>query len=407
MTQLAKHFFSSSIVETKHFLALIFKLLLILMPVPLLAANQVLSDQVLIQPTPDGGLQPRLETDAAGNVHLMYFKKRLNRPDAREGNLYYREYDHQAETFGLPVKISSQAFPLQTVSISRASMAVDSEGRIHAIWYLPKSAQYFYARSNIERTRFEPQRSMVVQNTLGIDAGADIAARGDRVAIFWGAGDLSREYERTVFARISEDGGKNFGPELQLGNPDLGACGCCSLAADFSADDSLLVGYRSALAGVGRHMQLLTLEGLSEGIRNASYGELHELQQWEASFCPLSTNDIEVTEDDLLWIVFETEGRIVQQAIAEDAEPERVAEPFSETRQKNPAIALSDSGHRLIVWAEAISHSRGGRLNMRLIDENSTGGDEATFSSVAPIQLEDFSFPAAAALPEGRFLVLY
>lgn len=359
---------------------------------------------VEILKTPDGGLQPRMLTDESGRVHLMYFKKRLNRPDAREGSLYYRQYDMQSQAFGLPVKVSSGAFPLQTVSISRAAMAIDGEGRLHAIWYQPKNGQYYYSRSNPERTRFEPQREMVTENALGIDAGADIAARGNQVAIFWGAGDLSREYERTVFTRLSTDGGASFGAELQLGNPDLGACACCSLAGDFVDDDNLLVAYRSALAGVGRHMQLLTVGGLAEGISRASYQSVHNLQEWEASFCPLSTNDIEFDSDDRLWIVFETENRIVQLALEEGVAPELVAEPFTETRQKNPAIAFNESGQRLVVWAEAISHSRGGRLNMRLFDGVGSGQE---IVSEETINLDNFTFPAAATLPDGRFLVLY
>lgn len=368
------------------------------------AADAASRANVEILKTPDGGLQPRLLNDASGDIHLMYFKKRLSRPDAREGSLYYRQYDQQRQAFGSPVKISSGAFPLQTVSISRAAIAIDGEGRVHAIWYQPKNNQYYYSRSNSERTQFEPQREMVTENAVGIDAGADIAARGDQVAIFWGAGDLSREYERTVFTRLSRDGGASFGAELQLGNPDLGACACCSLAGDFVDDDSLLVAYRSALAGVGRHMQLLTVGGLAEGISRASYQSVHNLQEWEASFCPLSTNDIAFDTEDRLWTVFETENRIVQFALEEGVEPELVAEPFTETRQKNPAIAFNKAGQRLVVWAEAISHSRGGRLNMRLFDEVGEGQEIVGEES---IDLENFTFPAVASLPDGRFLVLY
>lgn len=370
------------------------------------ANSAAATDLVKIMKTPDSGIQPRMLTGPDGAVHLLYFKKRLNRPDAREGNLYYRQYNEQSGTFGLPIKVSSTAFPVQTVSISRASMAIDGEGRIHALWYLPKNFQYYYSRSNPQRTQFEVQREMVVQNSVGIDAGADIAAKGNQVAIFWGAGDLSREYERTVFSMLSSDYGESFGDELQLGNPDLGACGCCSLAGEFVDDDSLLVAYRSALDGVGRHMQLLTVEGLSNGIDNAHYGETHKLQLWEASFCPLSTNDMTRISDDQLWLVFETESRIIQLEAIAGLAPELVAEPFTETRQKNPSIAINDANQRLIVWAEAISHSRGGRLNMSLFEKDGEGLDASVLLEDA-INLDDFSFPATVALKNGTFLVLY
>jgi hypothetical protein len=61
--------------------------------------------EVQIMHTPDEGLQPRLSVDSSGVVHLLYFKKRINRPAAREGNLYYRQYLPQQKC-GSPVMLS-------------------------------------------------------------------------------------------------------------------------------------------------------------------------------------------------------------------------------------------------------------------------------------------------------------
>ena len=74
---------------------------------------------------------------------------------------------------------------------------------------------------------------MVTQFIEGVDAAGDVAAVGNQVALLWGAGALSSEESRTVYARFSDDGGVSFGPELQVGNRDIGACACCSLAAEF------------------------------------------------------------------------------------------------------------------------------------------------------------------------------
>ena len=112
--------------------------------------------EVLIHRTPDDGLQPRLTQGAGGAVNLLYFKKRLDRPAAREGNLYYRSYLPEQNRFGTMVKVSSQAFNLQTVAISRAAMALDGVGRLHFMWYVAEEGQYFYARSNLE----EPNLSL-------------------------------------------------------------------------------------------------------------------------------------------------------------------------------------------------------------------------------------------------------
>ncbi|MEM7258810.1 MAG: hypothetical protein AAF404_15655, partial [Pseudomonadota bacterium] len=146
-------------------------------------ASHLAAAEVILQPTPDEGFQPRLVQAEDGSVHLLYFKKRLNRPAAREGSLYYRQYLPEQNGFGLPVRVSSQAFNLQTVAISRATMAIGSDGRIHVMWYLPREAQYFYTRSTPDRSAFEAQRSIVSINTEGIDAAGDVAAIGNQVAI--------------------------------------------------------------------------------------------------------------------------------------------------------------------------------------------------------------------------------
>jgi len=370
----------------------------------LLAWSFSIQADVLIQATPDNGVQPRLTVDADGGVHLLYFKKRLNTPAAREGNLYYRQYDGEAGRFGLPVKVSSSAFAMQTFSIARASMAITDDGRIHVMWYYPRSAEFIYSRSNPERTAFEQQRSIVENYREGIDAGGDVAAMGEQVALVWGAGDLAAEDERTMFARFSHDAGASFGEELMISNPDLGACACCSMAADYLDESNLLVAYRSAIDGIGRHMQLLTVSGTDNELSGASYGAMNELQQWELSACPLSTNDIVRAGDDQRWLVFETESKIVQMDLRNQEDIAPLAEPFTQTRQKNPAIAIDAEGSRLVAWGEAISHARGGRLNIRVVDKN---GEDTGYVLGEEFQITDYSFPAAAVLPDGNFLVLY
>ena len=370
----------------------------------LLAFSGLVYGEVIIEPTPDGGIQPRLRVDDKGGIHLLYFKKRINRPSSREGNLYYRQYDTETRQFRLPVKVSSSAFSMQTFSIARAAMALTDDGRVHVMWYYPRSTEMIYSRSNPERTIFEEQRSMVRQYQDGIDAGGDIAALGSEVAIIWGAGDLSAEHERTMFARFSHNSGENFGDEIIISNPDLGACACCSLAGDYLREEDLIVAYRSAIDGVGRHMQLLTLENVNNQITGAYYGSMHKEQKWEASFCPLSTNDISRGSDNQRWLVFETESRIMELDLTTQDKVSPIGEPFIETRQKNPALAINQNGERLIVWGEAISHSRGGRLNMRLFNIE---GHNTDYDMIQEINIPDYSFPAVAALPNNDFLVLY
>lgn len=374
----------------------------------LLLCSVVARGEVFITSTPDGGLQPRLVTAADGGVHLLYFKKRLSAPSAREGNLYYREYLREERRFGLPIKVSSTAFNLQTFAIARASMAIDGKGRAHVIWYLPRENRYLYARSDAQRLQFEGQRSLVSAYIEGVDAAADVAAEGNQVAIVWGAGALSAEQERTVYARFSDDGGESFGAEQRVGNKDLGACACCSLAAEFDPQGRLSIAYRSAIDGVGRHMQWLTLHAETPSLATANealrgdYSPLQPLQEWEMSSCPLSTNDFALDTNGEPWVAFETAARIIR--LKANGTAAAVQEPATQTRQKNPSIAVAANGDVLTAWGEAISHSKGGALRAQLEDAN---GVIIEWELGTEITLPNFSFPAAAAIGGNDFLLLW
>tara|TARA_B110000503_G_scaffold72604_1_gene112344 strand:- start:57685 stop:58872 length:1188 start_codon:yes stop_codon:yes gene_type:complete len=374
----------------------------------LLLCSVVARGEVFVTSTPDGGLQPRLVTAADGGVHLLYFKKRLSAPSAREGNLYYREYLREERRFGLPIKVSSTAFNLQTFAIARASMAIDGEGRAHVIWYLPRENRYLYARSDAQRLQFEEQRSLVSEYIEGVDAAADVAAEGNQVAIVWGAGALSAEQERTVYVRFSDDGGESFGAEQRVGNKDLGACACCSLAAEFDPQGQLSIAYRSAIDGVGRHMQWLTLHAETPSLAKANealrgdYSPVQPLQEWEMSSCPLSTNDFALDTNGEPWVAFETAARIIR--LKANGAAAAVQEPATQTRQKNPSIAVAANGDALTAWGEAISHSKGGALRAQLEDAN---GVIIEWELGAEITLPNFSFPAAAAIGDNDFLLLW
>lgn len=374
----------------------------------LLLCSVVARGEVFVTSIPDGGLQPRLVTAADGGVHLLYFKKRLSAPSAREGNLYYREYLREERHFGLPIKVSSTAFNLQTFAIARASMAIDGEGRAHVIWYLPRENRYLYARSDVQRLQFEEQRSLVSAYIEGVDAAADVAAEGNQVAIVWGAGALSAEQERTVYARFSDDGGESFGAEQRVGNKDLGACACCSLAAEFDPQGRLSIAYRSAIDGVGRHMQWLTLHAETPSLATANealrgdYSPLQPLQEWEMSSCPLSTNDFALDTNGEPWVAFETAARIIR--LKANGTAAAVQEPATQTRQKNPSIAVAANGDVLTAWGEAISHSKGGALRAQLEDAN---GVIIEWELGTEITLPNFSFPAAAAIGGNDFLLLW
>jgi hypothetical protein len=138
---------------------------------------------MLISSAPDRGIQPRLLNDDDGSVHLLYFRKRIEDPRNREGDLYYRQYHQDSASWSIPIRVSSQSFS-HLDAIGRAAFAIDGDGAIHVVWYQDRpTPEYNYTRSNAERTAFEPRRSIVEDNLTGLDAGAEIAADGNRIAI--------------------------------------------------------------------------------------------------------------------------------------------------------------------------------------------------------------------------------
>ncbi len=378
-------------------------LISLLMLVSLSTAAQVPLVEISLQRVPDEGILPRLLLDENGITHLLYFKKRFASPRERNGDLYYRQFDSSTESWGIPVKVTSEPFN-HSGSVGRGGFAVDGDGRIHVVWYTIRPDHYFYSRSNPQRSAFEEQRSMVTDNIVGVDAGADVAAKGNQVAIVWAAGDLQREQERTVFARISLDHGQTFSAELMLGNKSFGACACCTVATEFSPQSALRVAYRSAVEGIGRHMQLLTLSPIKATAGDSNYSNLHDLQRWELSSCPVTTNDLVLGPEQQEWMIFETESRIVEMNISAGTAPQQVADPLTQTRQKNPAMAFDKEGNRLIVWAEGISFTRGGQLNWQLFDAQ---GIKVPSIDKPDLTVTDDSFPAVLARPGGGFIILY
>jgi hypothetical protein len=81
-----------------------------------------------------------------------------------------------------------------------------------------------------------------------------------------------------------------------------------------------------------------------------------------------------------------------------------VQEPATQTRQKNPSIAVAANGDVLTAWGEAISHSKGGALRAQLEDAN---GVIIEWELGTEITLPNFSFPAAAAIGGNDFLLLW
>ena len=361
-----------------------------------------LAPAIRLEPVPDRGIQPLLATDARGTVHLIYFKKSAPDGTERSGHLYYRSYEQGRWSPAL--RVSSSSFDHQD-AIARASLALDSD-RVHVSWLRSDLPALMYSRSDIDRKAFAKERAIVLEPMQGVESSASIAAGENTVSIVWHAGDHDAEEERRVYAISSQDAGAGFGAVRALDAARLGACACCGLAANYGSNGHLLVAYRSAINGDGRHMQLL-----DTGPEEESQGGTRLLSEWFIAGCPVTTSDFthrasaDSSKPDQ-WLVFETQGRIYAFDTGNPGHstPVPVRESLVPTRQKHPAIAVNDAGYRLIVWGEAPGFVAGGTLDLQLVDK--TGKIQAA-PDTRERHIADYSAPAVATLEDGSFLVLY
>ncbi|MBD3647560.1 MAG: hypothetical protein HUJ31_08945, partial [Pseudomonadales bacterium] len=252
---------------------------------------------------PDKGIQPRMAIDSGEEVHLIYFKPITS----NSGNLVYRKLDQSSGSWSDPVQVSSEPYR-HLGAISKASIAVDGNGRIHVSWLALNPFAYRYTRSNTAGTEFEKERLVVREHLEGVDAEAALAARDNHVTLAWHAGELIKEDSRVVYAMTSTDGGGTFGQELVISDTTLGACACCGLASLYTDDDRFFVAYRSAIDGKGRHMQLIATDPTDSPPTPTT----REVSQWFLETCPVSSNNFAlIAAGASPWLAFETRGEIL------------------------------------------------------------------------------------------------
>ena len=174
-----------------------------------------------VQRVPHGGIQPEVATGRDGVIHLVYF---TGTPGA--GDLFYVSSADGGRTFSGPLRVNSQpGSAIATGTIRGAQVAAGPDGRVHVAWNgsdaaLPRGvanpktrragSPMLYARSNAQRTAFEPQRNLMT-HTFDLDGGGSLAVdEGGAVYVAWHANDVTGdpgEASRRVWLARSTDGG--------------------------------------------------------------------------------------------------------------------------------------------------------------------------------------------------------
>ena len=355
---------------------------------------------VSVVQVPDGGIQPQAVADAAGAIHLVYFK---GVPAA--GDLYYVRLMPQGGS-SKPICVNSVAgSAIATGSVRGAQVALGPNGRVHVAWNGSKPTEapggpripMWYARLKAGGSAFEQQRALTTW-TQGLDGGGAIAAdRSGRVVVAWHAmGATPGEAQRTVYLAKSSDDGRTFSREERATSAPVGSCGCCGMRALIDRAGGLQILYRAATDTINRDATWLTVGG-GEPARPPV-----RVHAWRLEACPMTTFALAEGTGGIL-AAWETQQQIYSATL--DPVSGRVsglaAVPGAGTR-KHPSIAINEAGDRLLAWTEGTAWNRGGTVAWRLTD--SAGAELAAAAGAAPVPV--WGLVAALAMRDGSFVIL-
>ena len=189
------------------------------------------ADAVTTLPVPDGGRPVVARTDAEGAIHVLY--------NTADGPRYVKSSD-DGKSFEAPIPVVDEKARKAGLEFEGWDMAVGKGNRVHVAlgtnaWKLklPQDQWGFYYTSLDPGAKaFAPVRNINKTPSEGFSLAADDKGT---VNACW----LSSK----LYANVSHDGGKTFGPRVEI-NPAYDPCNCCTTSAVFGADGKLAVLYR-------------------------------------------------------------------------------------------------------------------------------------------------------------------
>lgn len=342
---------------------------------------------------PDGGIEPQAAVDAKGVIHLIYYKG----PD-RAGDVYYTTSADAGQTFAAPIRVNSEAgSAMATGTIRGAHLALGRNGRVHVAWMASGTSKtkapgntiaMLYTRLADDGKGFEEQRNVIAEH-VGMDGGGSVAADdAGNVYVAWHAPSKKDggEASRRVWVARSSDEGKTFEPEAMASEAIEGACACCSLKI-FADNDTVVVAFRRATNMTERGTVLLLSTDQGKNF------VAKPIDQMQSGKCIMSSFSI-VKTAKLSAIGLENNGEI---RVLRDGQPMRTI-----GNGKYPALAVNHAGEMLVARAVGTGWNKGGAVAWEIFSPDGKAGEKGDAKN-----LPTWSFPAAVALPDGNFLVIY
>jgi hypothetical protein len=242
-------------------------------------------------PVPEGGSPVAARTDAEGTIHLLY-----NSADGPK----YAKSSNNGNTFEPPIPVVDEASRKPGLVFEGWDMAVGKGNRVHVAmgtnaWKLKlpeKEWGFYYTSLDPGAKAFAPVRNINGTPSEGFSLAADDKGT---VAACWLSGKL--------YANVSHDGGKTFGPRLEI-DPAYDPCNCCTTSTVFGADGKLAVLYREETNNERDMWLVLWDQGRSQASRTRISTTL-----WKIDACPMTYYTVSRNGDGFK-AVWPTKGEI-------------------------------------------------------------------------------------------------
>ena len=350
---------------------------------------------VTVTRLPAGALQP--EVVARGNDFFLVYLT----GDPSHSDVYFADSRDGGTSYSPPIQVntkSGEAIAMGTVRGAR--LAVGPQDRVHVAWNgSGPNAGFFYTRLTPDGSGFAPERNLMT-HTCHLDGGGALAADDQgNVYAAWHGHELGRtgESTRQVFLTRSKDGGSTFSSESPAWSQPTGACGCCQLSLDAGQESQVWVIYRSATNDTERDTYIL--HSTDGGVTFLG----SKIDPWHLDACPLSTFAITHAGSEI-YAAWETREQIFLSAIAADTTASAIVQAPGRGLRNHPALAINNQGDVLLVWTEGTGWARGGSIGWQVYGPD---GKRVPGAGGTSAGIPAWSFPAAAARPDGSFVIYY
>lgn len=352
---------------------------------------------------PHSGIQPQVQVDGSGKLHLVYYAG-----EAAAGDLFYVALDRENGSWSDPVRVNST--PQSAVAggtIRGAHMSLGKNDRVHVSWFgsarvAPKTpegqhpqAPLMVTRMNDSRDGFEPERNVMTW-TKDLDGGGSIAAdKEGNVYVAWhgrGHSRLKGEMGRGIFLATSRDKGKTFEREIQVREAPPGSCACCGMRVAIHPDGQLHIVYRGLQNEVRPMVDLWSADG-------GNTFEKVIFNPWRIKACPMSSVNLLPIGNELLIATEQEQSIKLNIRSQNDLSMRQFPEHPTLWNGKHPSAAADPDGNLLLTWSEGAGWAQGGTLRWVILDK--TGTEIAQNPNEDQPAIPVWSFPKALYFNQG------